>query len=280
MTEQAPGFYRRRVGEFVVTVLNDGYLDAPLGVMPNIAPEEASALLNARFHGPTPRLVVHGFVVQGGGRTVLIDSGAGAGMGPTAGHLLKNLAAAGVQPGDIDLVLLTHFHGDHSGGLATAAGTAVFPKAELAFPAEEGAYWLDGPGTGGAFDAAKTAAAPYRARMRVIEGEDAAPGIVRVALPGHTPGHSGYRIGEGAEALLIWGDIMHVPDVQSARPEVVVGFDVDPDQAVASRKRILESAADERFAVAGMHLHFPGFAHVVRAGSGYELIPEQWVPVV
>ena len=280
MTEQAPGFYRRRAGDFVVTVLNDGYLDAPLAMMPNIAPEEASALLDARFHGPTPRLVIHGFLLQGAGRTVLIDTGAGANFGPSAGHLLKNLAAAGVRPGDIDLVLLTHFHGDHSGGLATPAGTAVFPKAELAFPAEEGAYWLDGPGTGDAFGAAKAAAAPYRARMRAIDGDEATPGVVRVPLPGHTPGHSGYRMGDGADSLLIWGDIMHVPDIQSARPDVVVGFDVDPVQAVATRRHVLELAADEKIAVAGMHLHFPAFARVARAGSGYELIPEQWVPVV
>ncbi len=285
--DQVPGIYRRRTGPFVVTVLNDGHMDAPLAVMPNIAPEDASALLTARFHGPTPRLVVHAFLVQDGTRTILIDTGAGANFGPTCGHLLANLAAAGVQPTDIDTVLLTHFHGDHSGGLATPGGQAVFPKADLAFPAEEAAYWLEGTAEAaapeaarGSFQAARVAAAPYQARLRPITGTEVVPGITRVPLPGHTPGHSGYRIADGPDALLIWGDIMHVPDVQSARPDVVVGFDVDPAQAVASRRAILERAVSERFAVAGMHLQFPSFAHVIRAGAGYELVPEQWLPFV
>ena len=287
MIDQAPGFYRRKTGDQIVTALNDGYMDGPLALMPNIAPDEASALLVARFRGPTPRLSVHAYLVQGAGRTVLIDTGAGTNMGPTCGRLMSNLAAAGVSPGEIDLVLLTHFHPDHSGGLATPAGEAVFPNAELAFAADDAAYWMNEATEAtmpeekrGAFQGARAAAAPYHGRSRAIHGTDAAPGITRVPLPGHTPGHSGYRIGQGPDALLIWGDIMHVPDVQSARPEVVVGFDIEPAQAVATRRAILELAATERLAVAGMHLHFPGFSHVARAGTGYELVPEQWIPIV
>ena len=282
--DQVAGYYRRRVGDVVVTALNDGHIDAPVGVLQGITPVEAQALLDARFVGPTPRLTVNGYLVQGGGRTVLIDAGAGGSMGPGCGRLVGNLAAAGVQPETVDLVLLTHFHGDHSGGL-TVDGQAVFPRAELAFAREEAAFWFDDAAMAAApeawrmsFSAARAAAAPYRTR-ELADGE-AAPGITRIGLPGHTPGHSGYRIGAGPESLLIWGDVMHVPVVQSARPEVYVGYDWDPVQAVATRRAVLAQAAAERQLVAGMHLAFPGFSHVVAAGAGYELVPEPWLPFV
>jgi glyoxylase-like metal-dependent hydrolase (beta-lactamase superfamily II) len=278
-----PGFYRRQVGAFTVTALHDGGLSAPPGaILLGITPEAAEALVAARFRGPGMQLYINTYLVQGEGRTLLIDTGAGTNMGPGAGKMMANLAAAGVAPGDIDAVLLTHFHGDHSGGLATAEGTAVFPNAELLYPPADAAYWFDPAAEAaapeakrGAFAAAKAAAAPYHDRMRGIEAE-AFPGITRVPLPGHTPGHSGWMIGEGPDALLIWGDIMHVPDIQAPHPEVGVGFDVDPALAIETRNAILARAADERLLIAGMHLHFPGFCHVARDGDAYSIIPEAW----
>ena len=140
---QVPGIYRRKVGDLVVTALNDGFLDLPLDVLLGIAPEEASALLVGQFRRPTPRLAINAFVVQRGDRTTLIDTGANGAMGPDSGHLLKNLAAAGIHPGDIDLVLLTHFHPDHSAGLIDKDGAAAFPNAALAASAAEAEFWLD-----------------------------------------------------------------------------------------------------------------------------------------
>jgi glyoxylase-like metal-dependent hydrolase (beta-lactamase superfamily II) len=103
------------------------------------------------------------------------------------------------------------------------------------------------------------------------------PGVTSMPLPGHTPGHSGYMIASGGESLLIWGDIIHVPEVQVARPEVTMVFDTDPQQAAATRKRVFDMVATDRQLVAGMHVHFPGFAHVVKqADGGYLLLPEPW----
>lgn len=286
MTQQVAGFSRRRVGEHTVTAINDGTLDLPLDVMLGIAPEDASSLLTAHFRRPTPHLTVNAFVVQGNGRTVLIDTGAASSMGPSMGRLLPNLAAAGLQPGDIDLVLLTHLHPDHAGGLATADGAAVFPNAALGVTAAEAAFWLDvdpdskPDGMRPYIRGAQASVKPYQDRLTRLGADAAAPGITPVPLPGHTPGHAGFRIGEGADALLVWGDVMHVPDVQAARPEVGMVFDVDPETAVATRRRVLDMAAADRLAVAGMHLYFPCFAHVARAGQGYAVIPDAWEPAL
>ena len=283
MTEQAPGFYRRRVGDHLVTAINDGFIDIPLAALMRIDGDEASGMLMQKFRRASPRSSVNAYLVQGGGRTVLIDTGSGNGMGPTMGRLVANLESAGVRPGDVDLVLLTHLHPDHSGGLATPSGTAVFEQAELAVGEADARFWLDQDaanvpeGLRPYVLGAQASAAPYSSRLRRLKAESAAPGITPVPLPGHTPGHAGYRIGDGPDALLIWGDVMHVPDVQAPRPEVGVVFDIDPEQAVVTRRRVLEMVSSERLAVAGMHLHFPGFAHVVQEGAGYVVVPETWV---
>jgi glyoxylase-like metal-dependent hydrolase (beta-lactamase superfamily II) len=102
------------------------------------------------------------------------------------------------------------------------------------------------------------------------------PHVTALPLPGHTPGHSGYMIASGNQSLLIWGDIVHVPEVQVPRPEVTLIYDLDPSQAAASRRRAFDMAATDRLLVAGMHLHFPGFAHLAQHGATYRLLPEPW----
>lgn len=281
-----PGFYRRQVGGFTVTAVNDGTLNLSPAILRGIGEAEASALAGARFGTRPAHGYVNTFLVQGAGRTILIDTGAADSMAPTLGRLLPNLAAAGVRPADVDLVLLTHFHPDHSNGLAAKDGTAVFPNAALSVSEAEAAFWLDTDPEGAAeglrpyLAAARAAVAPYAARLTRSGGQPVAPGVAPVALPGHTPGHTGYRIDDGGESLLIWGDIMHMPDVQAPHPEVTVVYDLDPAQAEASRRRVLDMVAADRMAVAGMHLHFPGFAHVVRAGTGYAVVTEPWSPGV
>ena len=206
-------------------------------------------------------------------------------MGPVAGRLLGNLAAAGVSPGDIDAILLTHLHIDHVGGLTDASGAAVFGRAEVFVAEAEAAFWLDQARAAQApeamrpaFAVAAAALAPYDGRVTRFTGGEPVPGIAAESLPGHTPGHTVYRIAGDEGGLLIWGDIMHLPDVQSRFPGVTMAFDVDPIQAEATRRRVFERAARERLLVAGMHMHFPGFAHVTVAGDGYALVPAQWTP--
>ena len=241
-TEQAPGFLRRRVGDMVVTAVNDGMAVSNFDSVRGIEAADAETVLRAAFRGAAPTFTFNTYLVQDGTRTVLIDTGGGGLMGPVAGRLLGNLAAAGVAPGDINAILLTHLHVDHVGGLADASGAAV----------------------GG--------------RVTRFTGGEPVPGIAAESLPGHTPGHTGYRIAGDEGGLLIWGDIVHRPDVQSRFPGVTMAFDVDPAQAEATRRLVLARAARERLLVAGMHMHFPGFAHVEVVGEGYRLAPAQWTP--
>ena len=102
------------------------------------------------------------------------------------------------------------------------------------------------------------------------------PGITAIRCHGHTPGHTAFLIESGNDRLLIWGDTIHIPEVQFARPEITMMPDFDPDAAAASRRKILEMAARERMLVTGMHMHFPGFGHVAKEGDAYRFHPEAW----
>lgn len=259
--------HQLKVGRFTITSLHDGTLDLPSETVLGVAPG-----------GPATRIDVNAFLIQGAGRTILVDTG-GAAMAPSLGQLLPSLAAAGVTPDEIGLVVLTHLHGDHAGGLTRPDGTAAF-RAPLAIPAADAAYWLD-PGQEAAapearqpsFRSAQAAVAPYRDRIQLLGTAPVAPGLTPVPLPGHTPGHTGYRLEDGGETLLIWGDVIHLPDQQARHPETALIYDSDPAQARTTRAAILARAAAEGFTVAGMHLHTPGFARVVQDGASYRLTP-------
>ena len=120
----------------------------------------------------------------------------------------------------------------------------------------------------------------YRDQLRPSQAGTIAPGLTLVALPGHTPGHAGYRLDSAGETLLIWGDTVHVPEIQVPRPQVTSEYDIDEPLAAESRRRIFDLVATERLLVAGGHLHMPGFAHLVRDGGSYRLLPERWSVVV
>lgn len=282
-TTQIPALYHRRIGDILVTAVCDGYLDAPFEVIRNMAPEEADGILTGCCRPSPPRISVNCFLIRAGGRTALVDTGSGDTMGPTLGGLTALLNETGVAPGDIDTILLTHMHPDHSNGLTSPSGERLFPGAQLVVAEDEVRHWHDDAAMARAderqrtryFEASRFQSAPYLDRIVPAKGE-VFPGVTALPLPGHTPGHTGYLVASDGEVLLIWGDICHLPDIQVRRPEVTMIFDSDPDQAVATRRRALDMVAADRLLVAGMHIHFPGFAHVVRQGDAYELIPESW----
>jgi glyoxylase-like metal-dependent hydrolase (beta-lactamase superfamily II) len=284
--EKNSEIHHTRVGDITVTALNDGMLQASTDFLAGCSAADAETLLRAGFRKSPPIITVTSFLLTIGGKHVLVDAGSGTAMGPEFGKLAAHLAALGIDPARIETILVTHAHIDHIAGLIDASGGAAFPNAELVIHEAEPAYWLDDAKAAAApveardsFTRAKVWLAPYGNRTRTVrDGGEALPGITAQPLPGHTPGHSGWRIGSGGDSMLIWGDIVHLPAIQFARPEVGMVFDVDVEQGRRSRAHALEVAASDRLRVAGMHLDFPTFGYVARAGSGYAFIPEAWSP--
>jgi glyoxylase-like metal-dependent hydrolase (beta-lactamase superfamily II) len=283
--QQTPGVYHRKIGDIVVTTISDGYLDGNLEVMRNVDLDKAHAILREAFR-PARRTSVNTFLIHSKGRLAIIDTGSGNYLMPTAGFVQRNLAAAGIDPKSIDTVLLTHMHPDHSAGLTEMpSGRLLFPNAELVMHENELPHWFDDGAMSKAderskklfFLAGREQVAPYRNRTRLFKQGEVFPGVTAVPSHGHTPGHTAYLIASGDDQLMIWGDTVHVPEVQTAFPEAGMGFDTDLAEAAASRKRMFDRVSADRVLVAGMHLHFPAFARLARRGEGYALYPEAWV---
>ncbi|MFM9847720.1 MAG: MBL fold metallo-hydrolase [Hyphomicrobiaceae bacterium] len=285
---QIPPVYHHRVGDIQVTALSDGTLERSLDLLRSVTVDEAQKLLADAFR-PGVVISVNAFVLRSNGRTILIETGSGKYLGASAGHLLSNMAAAGIDPTAVDTVLLTHMHPDHSAGLTDmTTGKAHFPNAELVVHENEPRHWDDDAAMARGterqkllfFQQARDQMAPYRDRMRTFRQGEVAPGVTAIPCHGHTPGHSGFLVSSGGHQLLVWGDMVHIPEVQIPRPEVTIDFDTDPQSAAASRKRIFDMAASERLLVTGMHLHFPGFGHLSRHGNGYAFHPQAWQQIL
>ena len=277
---QAPALNRRKVGDYVVTYLSDGFLDGSWNYLQGIEASEAEAMLTAAHRPPLAHFSIASYAIQGKGRTVLVDSGAG-GFNGWGGRFPIALAAAGIEPADVDAVLLSHAHPDHIGGL-TLHGKAVFRKAEVIINEADAKFWRDDgiKAQAGDFESLFTEARrvldAYGDRVRLAPPGEVLPDVEMIALPGHTPGHSGFHLTSGSDGLLLWADIVHFPDIQIAKPEVTVGFDVDPDAARATRLKILDRVASDRLAVAGMHFNMPGFMTVEKDGAGYRKVDLPW----
>jgi glyoxylase-like metal-dependent hydrolase (beta-lactamase superfamily II) len=278
--------YRFKIGDFEVTALADGYLDLDQALFASADKTETHALLASAFRDETApiRTSVNAFVVNTGKQLVLIDSGTIDGYSPTLAKLPERLAAQGFAPDMFDAVLLTHMHPDHVGAATNKEGGARFTKAELIVAESEWKFWSDesiaqrAPEQARPFFRIATAAgkAYGKAFRRFGKDGEVVKGITALALPGHTPGHTGFLVGSGKDSLLIWGDIVHAPALQFTHPEWAIAFDVDKAQAVATRKAILDRAAADRLLIAGMHLDFPSFGHVARNSNAYGFVPASW----
>jgi glyoxylase-like metal-dependent hydrolase (beta-lactamase superfamily II) len=290
--KQAAGFYRFKLGDIEVTTLNDGARTFPYpdGFVRNVPREEALAAADAAFMPPgAVTIPFNPTLINTGSKLVLIDTGFGPVPNAPVGQLVANLAAAGVQPKDIDVVVLSHFHTDHINGLRTADGSLAFPNAELKAPAKEWAFWMND-------DNMSKAASPmmqaYFANTRKILGglgdhvtlyewdQEVAPGITAIGTPGHTPGHTSFAVASGSKRFLVQSDVTNIPEFFLRHPDWHVVYDTDADEAQKTRHRFYDMAATEKMLVTGYHFAFPSAGHVEKDGAGYRLVPVAWSPVL
>ncbi|MFC3126056.1 MBL fold metallo-hydrolase [Pseudoroseomonas globiformis] len=286
-----PAWYRFRHGEFEATVVSDGRL--PLGqpepAFPASPPAEIKALLNSNFLPPdSATLEQNVLVINTGRQLVLFDTGMGDSMGadgrmfgPGTGRMLANLRRAGIEPEQIDLVVLSHAHCDHCWALVNEAGERNFPNAQVAISEADLRYWTDsnnkrGPAFMTSFiDGATKNLAPYRDRMVMVrDGAEVVPGITAIAAPGHTVGHTCYAITSDGRTLVYTADLAHHHVLLLQRPAWEFSFDTDPKQSAQTRSRMLQRLVSDRHSVLSYHFPWPGLGHVVAAGEAYAWLPE------
>lgn len=263
---------RFKIGSLEAISLRDGGLTVPndnkvLGV--GRTPEEVAAVLTgAGAPGDSISLSIQPLLVRTGGRVVLIDTGAGSGMGATAGKLQASLASAGVAPTDVTEILISHSHGDHVGGLVGADGQLLFPNAVIRMEANEWDFMQANPEL-------KAVVEAIRPKVQIFRyGSEVAPGITAVEIAGHTPGHSGFEIVSGAEKLLYIGDAMHSSIISVQKPDWQIQFDNDAPVATASRIALDERAANQGLRLYGYHFAYPGVGRIEKTEAGYRWVPE------
>jgi glyoxylase-like metal-dependent hydrolase (beta-lactamase superfamily II) len=286
---QAPGIYRLKVGAYEVTVLNDGSAALPTKYFSGDADGAVKLLQNA--FAPSTEVApttFNAWLINTGDKLILVDTGYSNAIGPKAGHLPKTLAAAGVNPSDIDAVVITHVHPDHCLGLLTPDKRIAFPNATVHVNGDEYVWWLEGdvkipegkPFFKDLFEGGRAAFKPYIEAKKVQtfkDGAELAPGVVAVLAAGHTVGHTMVRIApSGGDQLLIWTDIVHSTALQFPEPERGIAFDFEPAKAIATRKKVMDMTATDRMLIAGTHIGFPGVGHVAKAGTGYAFVPLSW----
>lgn len=286
--QQAPGFYRFKVGGFTATVLHDGLARRPSPLQTGVRNADPAAVevalraaLMPTTHFMNPFNVT---AVDTGRGLVLFDTGNGRESGPETGLLAANMRAAGLDPARVAQVVMTHFHPDHIGGLALNDGAAVFPNSEIVVGAREWAYWTDGGEESRAPEArrplfanVRRRFAPYEGRVRRIEdGAEVAPGVRALATHGHTPGHLTYQVSDGADVLMVLGDLTNRPEFNLRHPGWHMAVDQDPQMAEATRRRMFDRVAAERARCVGYHWPFPANGYVVKDGDGYRLVPADW----
>ncbi|GAA4422878.1 MBL fold metallo-hydrolase [Acidovorax lacteus] len=282
----SPGFRRTKVGDVEVVSLIDGIARRPLGeeFVKNAPLAEVRALLASQGL-PTDYIDVPftPFLVVAGGRKMLMDTGLGEFGGPNAGKLAENLRAAGVQPSEIDTVLISHFHGDHINGIRNKAGELLFPKAKVLVPAPEFAFWMDDArmaaapqGMKGAFENVRRTFNGMSADMlvRFNPGDEVAPGVQSVAAFGHTPGHTLFEVSSAGQRFVYVADLTNVPALFARNPDWAVTFDMDAEAARKVRRQVFERITASNALVGGFHFPFPAFGRMTASGNGFAFQPQ------
>ncbi|BAT60202.1 putative quorum-quenching lactonase YtnP [Variibacter gotjawalensis] len=286
-----PAFYRFRLGEFEVTALYDGIWNRPLDekFVRNVPFPDVQKALTDNFL-PTDKLSLPftAILVNTGKKLVLIDTGTGGQMSPTAGSLVDNLAAAGIKPSQIDAIAISHFHPDHINGLRTKDGKLVFTNAEIFVSKPEWKYWME---DNSATSVPESAKGVFLNANRVFKdldkrvtrfspGVEIVTGVISIPAFGHTPGHVAYVLASGNHSMLVLCDTTNHPWLFVRNPDWQPIFDMDGPQAVTFRRELLDRASADKMLVQGYHFPFPATGHIAKTNTGYEYVPVQWLPTL
>jgi glyoxylase-like metal-dependent hydrolase (beta-lactamase superfamily II) len=274
-----PQVYRFKLGSFEITNILDGYVQ-PANLHPIFGNDQSAETvaayakengLSAKFENPyVPTLV------NTGKELVLFDAGNPKGRMPTAGNLADLLPVAGYKPEQIDVVVITHGHQDHIGGLMHE-GKPVYPNARIVFGEVEFDFWRKGEVRDARkenLELFKKVALPFGEKATFLKPDgEVVSGIRAVNAYGHSPGMMAYHVESGGQRLLIWADVANHYVMALQRPEWQVSFDDVKDVAVATRKRIFDMVATDKVPVVGFHLPFPSLGFVEKVGTGYRWVP-------
>jgi glyoxylase-like metal-dependent hydrolase (beta-lactamase superfamily II) len=279
--------HRVSVGQIEVIVLDDGAFPGPASLFAvNAPPAELAEVVAAEGFDPEAIVLgIHPLLVETGGQRVLLD--AGLGSGEPSGTLLASLAAEGIAPEEIDVVLITHMHTDHFGGTLDAAGKLVFPNARHLINTAEYDFWAAAPSLGelvipdefkDLFRQASVAGLQALDGSGQLEqiapGDEIAPGVTVVDAKGHTPGQLAVEVISDGEGLLHIVDVAHVPEIQLTNPDWFMAADNWPAWSVTTRQILFDRAADENLLVATYHFPFPGLGRVTKDEIGWVWTPE------
>ena len=266
------GFYRFKLGGFEVTIIRDG-ATTPAGPYPAFGAdqfEEDVHELLAANHLPLKRfeLPYSPVVVNTGSELVLFDAGNGSSRRPDSGYLQEGLKAAGYSPDQVDVVVITHCHPDHIGGLIED-GAAVYPNARYVCGSTEYDFWspkelLDhDAGIARRARSVQANVVPLASKMSFLDDDgEVLSGIRAIASPGHTPGHLAYHVESEGKRLVIWGDAVVHYVISFQRPDWPLAADMDEGVAAESRRKLLGMAAADKIPVTGYHLPFPALGFV------------------
>ncbi len=293
--KQNAGFYRYKVGTHEVTVVTDGVnrFRFPDGFVANKNRDEVNAAW-AALYGEKDQMVIpySPIAVNTGSKLVVIDTGTSEAnferSKGAAGQFHSNLKASGINPDQVDTVIISHFHGDHINGLLDKDNKLAFPKAEVLVPAPEWKYFMDDAEMGkqtsdrmkGVFTNLRRVFDALGRKVTQYEpNKEVAPGITSVASYGHTPGHMSFVIAQGNSKVFVQGDVTNIP-LFVRNPGFHLMFDQDPQAAEATRRKTYDMLVAEKMMVQGFHYPFPSLAHVEKSGDGYREVMVPWNPTI